>query len=453
MSDSAEKIQSELYRTYRLSSSLTYYVKTRVRPLGWMLLFIFPVLVIFIDAYSKMTSFFLMSVVLSLGLVSLLFVFLRRRKCSVSGELPSIATFGNQMSYLVNVKNTGSSKLSGALLLDEEPDPRPKKSEFIKSREPGEEERNGFDRVFGYYRWLWVCKKKRQRKTKPYLLDSIKSGDSTTLMMACTPLKRGVMHFATMKLILPDPLGVFQKMYEAEQPEDHVVVLPKRYRLPELELSGTSRNQMGGEVASQSAGQVGEFIGLRDYKPGDPLKLIHWRSYAKTGKPIVKEYEDVFFPRCGLVLDTCCPFQELDKFEEAVSIAASFASSIDTKESLLDLIFLNQGAKVQTVGKGVAKIEYMLETLASVEVDLAPDWQSLTKKVLMHAEQLSSCVVILTSISIEKKGMVHKWLSSGMELLVIVLCATDDEISAAQSLGYTAISVQNVERDLQRMSV
>eukprot|EP00112_Aurelia_sp_Birch-Aquarium-sp1_P004399 Seg14972.1 transcript_id=Seg14972.1/GoldUCD/mRNA.D3Y31 product="putative protein YeaD" protein_id=Seg14972.1/GoldUCD/D3Y31 len=398
-----------------------------------------------------MTGFFLMSILLSWVMVSFFLVLLRRGKCSVRRDLPRLATAGSEVVYQVEVKNTGSSSLSGALLVDEERDVRPTKSEFLNSREPDEELRNGFDRLFGYYRWLWICEKKRQREVKPHLLDSIKSGEARRITMKCVPLKRGKISFAYMKLVLPDPLGLFQRWRSVEQTEDCLVVLPKRYRLPDFDLSGVSRNQMGGEVASQSAGQVGEFIGLRDYKPGDPLKLMHWRSYAKTGKPIVKEYEDVFFPRCGLVLDTCCALQDAEKFEEAVSIAASFASSVDTKESLLDLIFLNQGAKVQTVGKGVAKVEQMLETLASVEVDLDPDWHSLSQKVLVHAEQLSTCIVILTSVSDEKTEMVQRWRNAGMGLLVLVLCSSDSEISIANSHGYLPISTQNVQRDLMRL--
>lgn len=423
-----------------------------MRPLGWMLLFVFPALFFFIMAYSKMTGFFLMSVLLSWVMISFVLVLLRRGKCNVRRELPRFATAGSEVIYQVKVENTGRSTLSSALLIDEDTDVRPTKSEFLNSREPDEELRNSFDRTFGFYRWLWICERKKQREMKHHLLGSIQSGDATTLTMKCVPLKRGKIPFSYMKLVLPDPLGLFQRRRLVDQTDDCLIVLPKRYRLPDFDLSGISRNQMGGEVASQSAGQVGEFIGLRDYKPGDPLKLIHWRSYAKTGKPIVKEYEDVFFPRCGLVLDTCCPLQDADKFEEAVSVAASFASSVDTKESLLDLIFLNQGAKVQTVGKGVAKVEQMLETLASVTVDLEPDWNNLTQKVLIHAELLSTCIVILTSTSAEKVEMVQRWRNAGMELLVLVLCSNDSEISEANAHGYLTISTQNVQRDLMRLA-
>ena len=40
---------------------------------------------------------------------------------------------------------------------------------------------------------------------------------------------------------------------------------------------------------------------------GDPLRKIHWRSWARRGKPVVKEYQEEYFSRIALVLDTFLP--------------------------------------------------------------------------------------------------------------------------------------------------
>ncbi|MCK7478688.1 MAG: DUF58 domain-containing protein [Candidatus Moduliflexus flocculans] len=80
-------------------------------------------------------------------------------------------------------------------------------------------------------------------------------------------------------------------------------------------------------------------MSLRDYRQGDPLRHIHWRSWAKTGKPIVREFEDEFFVRHALVLDTFTDHPQSAVFEEAVAVAASFACTLNTQDSLLDLMF------------------------------------------------------------------------------------------------------------------
>ena len=55
---------------------------------------------------------------------------------------------------------------------------------------------------------------------------------------------------------------------------------------------------------ASSVGESEEFVSLRDYRRGDPMRHIHWKSWAKTGKPIVKEFQDEFFVRHALILDT-----------------------------------------------------------------------------------------------------------------------------------------------------
>jgi uncharacterized protein (DUF58 family) len=86
-----------------------------------------------------------------------------------------------------------------------------------------------------------------------------------------------------------------------------------------------------------SVGDSEEFLALRDYRPGDPLQRVHWKSFARTGKPVVKDYQDEFFERHALVLDTGSLAGEDAAFEDAVALAASFVYTIDTQECLLDL--------------------------------------------------------------------------------------------------------------------
>jgi protein-glutamine gamma-glutamyltransferase len=152
---------------------------------------------------------------------------------------------------------------------------------------------------------------------------------------------------------------------------------------------------VSGESNTNAIGTSGEFVGLREYRPGDPLRQIHWKSWARTGRPIVKELEDTFYPRYGLVLDTLSTERNDTCFEEAVSVAASFALTIDTRESLLDLMFIKNEAHVFTAGRGVERAEKLLEVLAGVTPTRSGDHRALAQLVLKHGDDLTSCVVIL----------------------------------------------------------
>jgi uncharacterized protein (DUF58 family) len=133
--------------------------------------------------------------------------------------------------------------------------------------------------------------------------------------------------------------------------------LPKRYRIPALALPGARKFQQGGVSLSASIGDSEEFLSLRDYRPGIRCSALHWKSFARTGKPIVKEYQDEFFERHALVLDTGTRRGEDAAFEEAVAVAASFVYTIDTQECLLDLLFVGRAVKTYTTGRGQSHAE------------------------------------------------------------------------------------------------
>ncbi len=121
---------------------------------------------------------------------------------------------------------------------------------------------------------------------------------------------------------------------------------------------------------------------------------MHWKSFAKLGKPIVKEYQEEFFVRHALILDTFGGLAEEEVFEEAVSIAASLACTVQNQDSLLDLMFVGPEAYCFTSGRGLGHIEQMLEMLASVQLCREKEFSALEHLVFTHAAELSGCVCV-----------------------------------------------------------
>src|SRR5690606_33984978 len=85
----------------------------------------------------------------------------RRARLTATRETPAHATAGEPMRYTIRVTNRGSRRLRGALLVETPPDPRPSMLEFALEREPEEEKRNRFDRLFAYHRWRWLLARRR----------------------------------------------------------------------------------------------------------------------------------------------------------------------------------------------------------------------------------------------------------------------------------------------------
>ena len=334
---------------------------------------------------------------LSLGMVVIGIPWAMSRRASVEAqrELPRFGTAGEPLRYSVRVWHHGTRRLSRAWLADSPPDPRPSPADFCLLREPGEEERNGFDRRLAYFRWQWLLLENRLF-TGGFSRDDLdlKRGQQARIAIELTPLRRGVIRLNDLRVLLPDPFGLFQRCRKVNAPAATLIVLPRRFPLPPFELPGGAAFKISGEANTNSIGTSGEFVGLRDYRPGDPPRQIHWKSWARTGRPIVKELEDTFYPRYGLVVDTLSAGRTDGQFEETISVAASFAAAIDTGESLLDLMFIKNEAHRVTAGRGLERAEKLLEVLAGVSPERTENYQALAQLVLRHRDDLTSCLVI-----------------------------------------------------------
>jgi uncharacterized protein (DUF58 family) len=355
-------------------------------------------------------------------LLSLLWTLLRRAKLSAALELPRHATAGEPLRYTVRLENTGKRVLRGARLTQTPPDPRPSFAEFAGTPEPGEEKRNLFDRTMVFYRWQWLTARKggfTSRESRETL--SLAPGESRRVAMELTPARRGVIPMGDVRALLPDPLGFFQKCTRTASKPARLVVLPKRHRLPPLVMPGSATFRIGGEETSNAIGSAGEFVGLREYRPGDPLRQIHWKSWAHTGHPMIKELEDTHYPRYALVLDTFPGSPDAAVFEEMVSVAASFIVGLDRSESLLDLMFIAGDAHTVTAGLGMDRTEKLLEVLAGVELEHGAQLDLLAQTVIRHREKMTSCLLVLNGWDEARAHFVKTLLKAAIPCVPLIV--------------------------------
>ena len=346
-----------------------------------------------------------------------------RAQVAVERELPRYATAGEPFSYAVAVANRGARPLEGATLVETLRDPRPGYAEWKRAREPGEERRNWFDRNVGYFRWRWLIERRTPETPREAALPALAPGARRTLSLTLTPRRRGRIELAGLALARTDPLGLVKGLSRLPLPAQ-VIALPRRYRLPRLALPGRRRHQPGGVSQSSSVGDTEEFLALREYRPGDPLQRIHWKSFARTGRPIVKEFQDEFFERHALVLDTGGAQGEDAAFEDAVAVAASFVTTIDTQECLLDLLFVGGDVPVRhyTAGRGQLHAEHMLEVLAGVGASAPGEFAALSRAVLEQRAQFASCILVLVAWDEARRRLAEQLAASGIQVRAILVC-------------------------------
>jgi uncharacterized protein (DUF58 family) len=347
-----------------------------------------------------------------------------RARVRLERELPRYATAGEPFSYDVTVSNLGARALEGATLRETFRDPRPRYDEWRRAREPGEERRNWFDRHMGYFRWRWLIERRMPEPPAHAALPSLAPGARRVLRLTLTPRRRGRIELSGLALGRTDPLGLVRGV--ARLPlAARVVALPRRFRLPRLALPGRRKHQPGGVSLASSVGDSEEFLALREYRPGDPLQRIHWKSFARTGRPIVKEFQDEFFERHALVLDTGAAGGEDAAFEDAVAVAASFVYTIDTQECLLDLLFVGGELRHYVAGRGQLHAEHMLEVLAAVGPSAPRAFEPLARAVLEARAQLTSCILVLVAWDAPRRRLAEQLAASGIEVRAILVCARE----------------------------
>jgi uncharacterized protein (DUF58 family) len=132
------------------------------------------------------------------------------------------------------------------------------------------------------------------------------------------PLRRGPVAARDWAMERGDPLGFFNHRNKGKDFE-LTLVLP---RFKALAIRPNVR-ELEASVAAPRAGSGTEMFGVREYRPGDPLRRIHWRSSARHGELIVREFEPPGVQTVGIFCDPSPPTPEAA--DQIARLAASEA--------------------------------------------------------------------------------------------------------------------------------
>lgn len=432
------------YGLYRRSSGLRYRFERRFTRAG-VLVFAGTLFAAGLDLEQAL-AYQLFSLLFALLVVSMVCSMFFRGNFGLRRSLPRFGSVGNPLTYTVQIENRTRRRQSGLALLEKLADARMSFAEFAavtKART---------NRSFRRARF----RSRKRALIKPAAIPSVPPGGAATVEVELVPLRRGPLRLTGASIARADPFGLVRAFVEVRAP-DTIIVVPHRYPLPPVALPGTLKYQQGGVALASSVGESEEFVSLREYRRGDPMRHIHWKSWARTGKPIIKEFQDEFFVRHALILDTFGEHLHRDLFEEAVSVAASFACTIQTQESLLDLMFVGPQAFCITAGRGLAHTEQMLEVLAAVEMCADKPFSALETLVLQHITGVSGCVCIFIAWDKSRQNLVQMLRAFGLPVLVLLIVpeGVGDSLDRgplnAEPAAFHALEIGKIAEGLQKL--
>lgn len=131
-----------------------------------------------------------------------------------------------------------------------------------------------------------------QKKSLQISLESMK-GHQKRLMPQSVELDdgMGLKNFHTITVLVTDYLDLFPFRLEFEYSKDSVFVAPKIDEVDWLPQQGNPHSFIHGVYQEPYSGEGVEFLGVREYIPGDPIKKFNWKQIAKRDELIVNEFE------------------------------------------------------------------------------------------------------------------------------------------------------------------
>jgi uncharacterized protein (DUF58 family) len=233
--------------------------------------------------------------------------------------------------------------------------------------------------------------------------------------------KRGFYEIGPTEIQTTDPFGLlrFVRRFKART---EVVVYPEVF-----ELAGFSPRGRKGEIGARGsfARQGEEFSGLREYRRGDDRRHIHWKSVARTGELIVREFAHNAPQRHAVVLDLYragigLPETEV---EDAVSAAGSILSHLTRERLPLRLLCTDKERGATTFGADEATYWRAMDLLAAARADgdVKPG-DFLDQKLREEREELGEGVILISrSLGDGLAESVEKLRSAGLSAVVVAV--------------------------------
>lgn len=149
-----------------------------------------------------------------------------------------------------------------------------------------------------------------------------------------------------------------------------------------------------GRHASRQLGGSGEFVDYREYTPGEDLRRLDWKVYARTGKSVIRVYQDETNLACTLAIDASASmlFGGIDggvtgsKLEYAQYLSTGFSHIISAAQDHVGVAVLAKELTHVAAPGGapqhVAHVQSVIEEIETSQcVELAPGLNSLFERL------------------------------------------------------------------------
>jgi uncharacterized protein (DUF58 family) len=270
------------------------------------------------------------------------------------------------------------------------------------------------------------------------IVPGMRQGESGTFRVAIKPHRRGSYFLPHPVAYTTFPLNVWR--WPARRPKrgtrvkSSFVVLPNFTPLESFDLPFGRRYQPGGIALTSNVGDSTEYIGNREYRPGDALRKVDYRAWARLGEPAVREFQEEYFCKVALVMDTYVaprrkPAREgFPDLEAAVSLTASIVDAMSRGESVIEIVCAGPNLYRFGTGRNTEHFDSTLEILACVEPCRQNPFEIVTPAIVEELVRVTSLVCVFLDWDEARRDLVQQAVEAGCSVKIILL--RDSEPSA-----------------------
>ncbi len=201
----------------------------------------------------------------------------------------------------------------------------------------------------------------------PIAQDRLPGNATEEVTIPATLNRRGRLKWNRVTVSTLYPFGFFTKSKQVELP-GQIVVYPW---MEQIQDQPRSPHTPLGQVRRYVRGPGQELFGFREYRRGDNIRLVHWKTSARTGRLMVRQFERELERSVRLEIDLSSvrPSTDDPARERSVSRAAGLASHYIHKGYRVRLEIRERGLDY---GTGLDHLQRILHFLALFDDPLEP---------------------------------------------------------------------------------
>ena len=257
-------------------------------------------------------------------------------------------------------------------------------------------------------------------------LPSLAGGKEHEDLFRIPTTRRAVLTVGPVRAVRADPIGLLRR--EQDLTEEQTLYVHPRTVAVEGSASGIMRDLEGRTVRKLSDNDVA-FHALRPYVPGDDRRFIHWKSTARTGTLMVRQFEET--RRSHMLIATSTRLDDYatdDEFELAISVAGSLGVQALREDQTLTAV-----TSTRQLRKGTPR--HLLDQLSGVEYERQAPTLAAVARRLAREETGASIAIFVCGSIVDPAEMRRARRFMPPDVRTIVVRAEVDSDAEVRSMG------------------